>query len=121
MTLRASVIDTQAAQGRDRFEDPRETAVKSDVKIKARFTPPRDPREKVERPGSGEGRHSRGIYTCRPVMETGICGGGSAEVKRERKYGDKKRGRRTGQRVREMDREEDRAKECERISRPAFM
>lgn len=47
--LRAGVIDTQTTQGRDRFEDPRETAVKSDVKIKARFTPPRDPREKVKR------------------------------------------------------------------------
>lgn len=85
--LRAGVIDTQAAQGRDRFEDPRETAVKSDVKIKARFTPPRDPREKVERPNCGEGGHSRGIYTCRPMVKTVASGGDVAEAKRERKYG----------------------------------
>lgn len=66
---------TGAAQGRDRFEDPRETAVKSDVKIKARFTPPRDPREKVERPKCGEGGHGRGIYTCRPVVKAGVSEG----------------------------------------------
>jgi len=78
MRLRASVIDTQAAQGRDRFEDPRETAVKSDVKIKARFTLPRDPHERVERPRRGERRHSRGIYTVVP------SGDGNGDARCER-------------------------------------
>lgn len=49
----------------------------------------------MERPRSGEGRRSRGIYTCGPAVETGWCAGegDTAEVKRERKYGDKKKGR----------------------------
>jgi hypothetical protein len=54
---------------RDRFEDPRETAVKSDVKIKTRFTIPRDPRgESGASEESGEGRRS-GIYTWIPTRE----------------------------------------------------
>lgn len=52
---------------RDRFEDPRETAVKSDVKIKARFTPPRDPRGKVERSKDSVGGHRPWDLHVRPV------------------------------------------------------
>lgn len=66
--LRTDVIDTQAApSARDRFEDPRETAVKSDVKIKARFTPPRDPRGKVERSKDSVGGHRPWDLHVRPV------------------------------------------------------
>lgn len=62
--LRGGVIDTQTTQGRDRFEDPCETAVKSNVKIKARFTPPRDSREKVERQKRERERERVCIRVC---------------------------------------------------------
>lgn len=89
-TTKPTLLTHWPLRWRDRFQDPRETAVKSDVKIKTRFTPPRDPCRKVERPRDGRGR-TWDLHVC-PVIEGGMRGG-RHEGERERKYADKKKGK----------------------------